>query len=205
MIPERIHPAFAPPIIGATPEPGPGASHPEGGWPLVPRSRSSRERRCPGDKGPPILPDLTMLFITYKITVMNKTPKRPQRRFALIIPKDECDVLYPQFCNSTHRTFGRYLRSILMQRPVTLFYRNKSIDEALLVMNQLKNKMESVERIFKTMAEHLNDNPLQASVVHGNGQLNSAWGMHRTVMEEIRLELIKIYESWLHMSDGQNN
>lgn len=135
---------------------------------------------------------------------MNKPHKHPKDFFQLVIPKAEYDVLYPQFCNSTHRIFGRYLRSILMKRPVTLFYRNKSIDEALLVMNQLKNKMESVERIFRTLSDHLNDNLLQASVVQVNGQLYSAWEMHRTVMEEIRLELIKIYESWLHMSDGQN-
>jgi hypothetical protein len=129
----------------------------------------------------------------------NKTPKT---QVTISLTKDQYDKFYKQFSNSTHIYFGRYLKNILMAKPVTQYFRNKSLDEMLAVMNQLKNKMESVDRLFKMISEKLQIAPAHVHVARWQSALDNSWQMHRTTMEEIRLQLIKIYEICLQESHG---
>jgi hypothetical protein len=134
---------------------------------------------------------------------MKKTPdKTPKTQVVINLTKDEWSKLYKQFSDSTHIYFRRYLKDILMAKPVTQYFRNKSLDEILAVMNQLKNKMESVDRLFKMISEKLQIAPSHVHVARWQSALDNSWQMHRTTMEEIRLQLIKIYEICLQQSHG---
>ena len=129
----------------------------------------------------------------------SKTPKTEVR---IPLTKEEYDKFYKQFSDSTHIYFGKYVKNILMAKPVTRYFRNKSLDELLAVMNQLKNKMESVDRVFGMISEKLQIAPTHVHVARWQSALDNSWQMHRTTMEEIRLQLIKIYETCLQESDG---
>lgn len=102
-------------------------------------------------------------------------------------------TIYKEFSASTQACLGRYVRSVLTKGPVTMYYRNKSVDELLAGMNEIKNILLDEETFLEGVLEVLQATKSTAEVVRLETSINHTLETLRIKMEEIRLQMIKIY------------
>src|SRR5579859_927664 len=62
----------------------------------------------------------------------------------LRVSQEEYDLLQSRFKGTTCRKVSELARDILFQRPIRVFYRNKSADELLPVFLDLKKELNSI-------------------------------------------------------------
>lgn len=129
--------------------------------------------------------------------------KIPAARIGIRVTKEQYHTIYQHFCDSTHTYFESYLKSVLLEKPVTMYYRNKSLDELLAAMNQLKNGLLFIQTLFESLRETLQTQAPTMAVTRWSTRLDQACEMHRLKMEEIRLELITLFELCMQKSNGQ--
>lgn len=98
-----------------------------------------------------------------------------------------------QYKNSTCRNMSEFIRKVLFQKPLTLFYRNKSIDdfiEEAAVLNQQINALKDLMALPRPSVcrdyENCRDKDLLVQTM--------ALSLR---MEEIKLQLEKITLKWL--------
>ncbi|HMG68066.1 MAG TPA: hypothetical protein VK588_10280 [Chitinophagaceae bacterium] len=60
------------------------------------------------------------------------------------VSEEEYDQLQNRIKSTTCRKMSEFIRDILLHRPLTVFYRNKSADEFLGVAIRLKNELTSI-------------------------------------------------------------
>lgn len=61
-----------------------------------------------------------------------------------LFSQEEWEQVSNSFNNSTCRTYCEFSRKILLQKPITVFYRDKTLDELLNHVIQLRNEMQAI-------------------------------------------------------------
>ena len=65
------------------------------------------------------------------------------------------DKIHKLFRATTHRKLSEYARKVLLNKPVTIKYRNASIDEFLTDMIPVKNELNSTGKNFNQAVKKL--------------------------------------------------
>jgi hypothetical protein len=60
------------------------------------------------------------------------------------VKPEEYDKIHQHLGNTTHKKLSEYARKVLLNKPVTIKYRNESADVIMTAMIQLKNELNSV-------------------------------------------------------------
>ena len=128
--------------------------------------------------------------------------KLPKNAITISVRPNEYRAIYRAFCNSGFITLGRYAKSVLLKKPVVVFYRNKSLDELILAMNQLKNEISSVSEAFEDLKDRLHSMGPSPEISSWGSILNNIYEIHLKKMEELRLLMIKHYELCSQKSIG---
>jgi hypothetical protein len=119
------------------------------------------------------------------------------RRVTVYFTSEEYARLYEKFESTTHRNFSGYLRDLIHRKPVTVRYRNQSIDEFLPVAIGIKNELGTINsnltRIINQLTSCQQAGQLKDILEYFAAEQFSL----REKMEDIRQTLIKIYERWL--------
>ena len=68
---------------------------------------------------------------------------------------DELKKVKLGFCNSTQRKMSEYVRNILLEKPITVYTRNKTNDEFLNEMILLRNELKSLGNNFNQLVKKL--------------------------------------------------
>jgi hypothetical protein len=127
---------------------------------------------------------------------MKETNKTPKHWISIRVKPQEYQTIYGYYQNTTCRKLSEYIRKVLLNKPVTVTYRNQSADEMLVVMNQLKNELSAVGNNFNQSVTRLHTLDTVPEV--------RAWAMlnetsKQTLLhkvEEIRQRLNQLYELW---------
>jgi hypothetical protein len=127
---------------------------------------------------------------------MKETNKTPKHWISIRVKPQEYQTIYGYYQNTTCRKLSEYIRKVLLNKPVTVTYRNQSADEMLVVMNQLKNELSAVGNNFNQSVKRLHTLDTVPEV--------RAWAMlnetsKQTLLhkvEEIRQRLNQLYELW---------
>lgn len=77
--------------------------------------------------------------------------------------------------NSTTRHLSTYLRFLLLREPITFYTRNKSLDELMVILRQLKSDLQQVENDQNALLL-----PNTAAGIISPGQLPAVNGNHQT-------------------------
>lgn len=67
----------------------------------------------------------------------------------------ECHALDALYKKSTCRQLSEYIRDVLLQKPVTIKYRNKSLDEILSAFIKMKKELNAVGNNFNQAVHKL--------------------------------------------------
>jgi mobilization protein MobC len=109
---------------------------------------------------------------------------------------EEYANLREKFEKTTCRTMTEWCRNLIFQNPVTVYYRNESLDQFLPIAIGIKNELQAAGR-------NLNQAVKKLHIIGQNGDLKSSveWLEAETFSlnqkaEEIRRSLIQIQEKW---------
>jgi hypothetical protein len=125
---------------------------------------------------------------------MKRKDQLKSRHLAVQVTPDQYAFLQEQFRSTIYRVFSEYIRTLLLQKPVTVRYRSQSLDEFLQVAIALKNELRAIGKSFCQSVE-------QIKIKSQNGEFKDALEFFAAEefsllqkMEEIRNLLIKIHE-----------
>lgn len=82
-------------------------------------------------------------------------PNARQRRLNVRLSQQEWDKVHKLASNTTCRSVSEYARKVLSEKPVKVFYRNKSFDELEEKMTALLFRMESYAGTFTLLAKSM--------------------------------------------------
>ena len=68
-------------------------------------------------------------------------------KLSVMLTSKELEKVKEQLANSTCRSMSAYLRTVITERPVTLYYRNKSFDDFIAECIALRNEMQVIREI----------------------------------------------------------
>jgi MobC-like protein len=69
--------------------------------------------------------------------------------FPVNLNKEERELLQSLFEESTCRSVSEYLRNTCLRKPVTIRYRNQSVDELLILLIQIKKELIEIRSLYK--------------------------------------------------------
>jgi hypothetical protein len=113
------------------------------------------------------------------------------------ISPEQLARLQEQFGSTTCHTFSEYIRDLLNRKPVSVLYRNQSLDEFLLMALALRGELLSIGRNFNRATLQLNKASTPAEWKDAIDFLAAEEFALREKMEEIKNLLAKTYDLWL--------
>jgi hypothetical protein len=125
-----------------------------------------------------------------------KRKKLKTRNLVIRVSPEEYAGLQEKFKGTTHRVFSDYIRDLLHQKPVTVWQRNKSLDEFLITALALKNELLSIGKNFNQAVKKLNSlspSPELEEII--NYFADEEFSVRQKI-DEIKKFLIKMYELW---------
>ena len=77
------------------------------------------------------------------------------RIIGLRLTKKEYQQIEKQFNNSTVKKMSDYVRHVLFDKPITVYQRNKSLDDFMTEMISLRNELNSIGNNFNQAVKKL--------------------------------------------------
>ena len=116
----------------------------------------------------------------------------PKRWISIRVKPGEYMIVYNLFKATTCGKLSQYVRKVLLNKPVTILYRDESTREILAALNQLSRELSAVGNNFNQtvhklhMLDHIPDIKLWAT--------NTESGRHNLMqkIEEIRVAMNQI-------------
>lgn len=99
-------------------------------------------------------------------------------------------------CNaSIYRKLSEYARRVLLNKPVTVNYRNQSTDQLLTALNLIKTELSAIGNNFNQSVHKLHTLDRVPEVKMWAVMNEATKKILMQKVEEIRIRLIKIYEA----------
>ena len=125
----------------------------------------------------------------------NKTNKK-KGWISFRVKPEEYDKIHQYLNSTTHRKLSEYARKVLLNKPVTVKYRNQTADEFLPAMIPLKNELNSIGKNFNQAVKKLHTlnqiSEFKVWLIMHEPDIKT--GLQK--IEEIKTKLIQIYEQW---------
>ncbi|MBD0297767.1 MAG: mobilization protein [Flavisolibacter sp.] len=98
---------------------------------------------------------------------------------------------------TTEKDISSYLRKVALQKPLTVTYRNKSADDFLKEMVQLRKELSAIGNNFNQALHKLH---ILDKIPEFRTWIQQNDGLQKSLVskvEEIRLHMNQLYEQWL--------
>ena len=125
---------------------------------------------------------------------MKEQNKSPKKWISIRVKSEEYSVIYNFFLDTTCRQLSEYVRLVLLQKPVTVNYRNASAAEIMSSLYQLKNELSYIGNNFNQSVKVLHQLREVPEITTWAMLNESAKKMLFIKVEEIRLSMLKIEE-----------
>lgn len=113
------------------------------------------------------------------------------------VNEDEYKKIHDIYKKTTSQSISEYARTILLQKPVTVKYRNQSADEFLSEMITLKNELNAIGNNYNQAVHRLH-------ILDRIPEIKTWLLVHETMyqsfmkkVKEIQMQMNKIHELWL--------
>jgi uncharacterized protein YbgA (DUF1722 family) len=87
--------------------------------------------------------------------VMKEEKNNRKKWLHLRLTKDEYDRILGNFSKTTERNLSDYARKMLLQKPVTGSYRNRSLDELMTLLMPLRKDLNGIANNFNQAVHKL--------------------------------------------------
>ena len=84
-----------------------------------------------------------------------KTKTNLTRRVTIRLKPEEYSRIHSQFKCSTKRKLSEYIRAVLLEKPLTVFTRSKSLDDFISEMILLRSELNSIGNSFNQSVKKL--------------------------------------------------
>jgi MobC-like protein len=112
------------------------------------------------------------------------------------VKPEEYDKIHQHLKNTTHRKLSEYARKVLLNKPVTVKYRNESADALLSAMIKFKNELNSIGNNFNQAVKKLHTlnqiSEFKIWLIMHEPDIKT--GLKK--IEEMKAKLIQIYQQW---------
>ncbi len=109
----------------------------------------------------------------------------------------EYKKLHTGFSSSTKQKISSYARDIILNKPITVYTRNKSLDdfvaEMILLRNELKAIGNNINQAVKKM--HIADN--ESELIFWSKQIEKFKSVLFSKIDEINLKIAQLSDQWL--------
>ena len=112
----------------------------------------------------------------------------------LAVSPRELARITKELTNTTFRTRADFFRSRIFGDPETVFYRNQSLDEFLPLAVPLKNELTGIVKAIRESLSQLSTPDKPGDPVSVFPELQRGLLTLESKVDELRLDLIKIYE-----------
>lgn len=117
--------------------------------------------------------------------------------FKIRINESEQEMLKKLQQQSTEKSLSNYVRKVVLQKPVTIKYRNQSADEFLTEMLQLRKELNAIGNNFNQVVHKLH---ILDHIPEFRQWVKTYESLNRSVVqkvEDIRQCVIQLHEKWL--------
>ena len=112
------------------------------------------------------------------------------------VKPEEYDRIYALFRQTTCRKLSEYARNVLLNKPLTIKYRNQSADRFLEEMILLKNELSAIGNNFNQAVKRLHSLDTTAQTRSWLLVYDSTHRSFANKVDEIKERLNQIYELW---------
>jgi len=128
---------------------------------------------------------------------MERKSQNRTRIVGIRLTDAEFNTLEQRWRESTNRKISDYLRSVLLSKPIIKSFRNKSIDESMIMLIQLRNELNAIGGNLNQAVKKLHTFPPHADLKAWmlNQQLQNKILSNKLV--EIKTLIQKMGEAWL--------
>jgi hypothetical protein len=128
---------------------------------------------------------------------MMKESKAVRKKwFKVRVTEDELRKIKMFSKSSSCRSASNYARSLLLQKPVIVKYRNGSADDILSEMIRLKNELNAIGNNFNQAVHRLHTLDKIPEIKTWLIQNETLKQSFVNKVEEIRMKMIQIHEQW---------
>jgi hypothetical protein len=113
------------------------------------------------------------------------------------VNEKEYNKIHDLFKKNTSQSISEFTRNILLKKPVIIKYRNQSADEFLSEMIKLKNALNAIGNNYNQAVHRLH-------ILNRIPEIKTWLLIHETLyqsfikkIEEIKIQMNQIYQSWL--------
>lgn len=86
---------------------------------------------------------------------MKEEIKTPKKWISIRVKPDEYNVIYKLYKATSCNKLSQYVRKVLLQKPVTILYKDESTREILSALNQLSRELSAVGNNFNQTVHKL--------------------------------------------------
>lgn len=126
----------------------------------------------------------------------NNKPVTTKHWISFRVKPEEYDAIHRRFEQTTLRKLSQYARKVLMEKPVTVNYRNQSADEILAAINGVKRELSAIGNNLNQAVHRLHTTDNYSEIKSWATVYENTRQVLLEKSEAIRLTLAKIEEQW---------
>lgn len=109
----------------------------------------------------------------------------------------EYKKIYNGFSSSTKQKISSYVRNILLDKPVTVYTRSKSIDDFVAEMIQLRNELKAIGNNINQAVKKLHTATNNSELKFWSQQIENTRQLLFEKIETINSKIAQISDKWL--------
>ncbi|MDP4244554.1 MAG: plasmid mobilization relaxosome protein MobC [Bacteroidota bacterium] len=122
--------------------------------------------------------------------------ERRSRNMTIRVSPEEYASLQEKYKKTTCRSMSEWCRDLIFQNPVTVYYRNESLDEFLTLAIAIKNELQAAGRNLNQAVKKLHSVGQTTDIKPSIEWLEAETFSLNQKAEEIRRSLIQIQTKW---------
>ncbi|MEP7376794.1 MAG: hypothetical protein ABI675_25575 [Chitinophagaceae bacterium] len=129
---------------------------------------------------------------------MKKNDKvKRTRKLTVRFSPDEFNKVNLSFKTTTKRKLSEYVRFVLLDKPVTVYTRNQSLDEFMAEMILLRNELSAIGNNFNQTVKRLHTMDRVADIKSWAAQNERSKEIFMDKVEEIKKRIAQFSDKWL--------
>lgn len=120
------------------------------------------------------------------------------RKVTVRFAEAEYRKIMRSFQTTTKRKLSEYIRSVLLEKPVTIYTRNQSLDEMLALFCALKNELSAIGNNFNQAVKRLHTMDRIAEITWWVEASEKQRELFMEKVGEINQKIAQLSDKWLH-------
>ena len=126
-----------------------------------------------------------------------KTKMNLTKRVTIRFSPEEYDKIYKSYKRTTKRRLSEYFRFIMLDKPITVYTRNQSLDNFQTELVMLKNELKAIGNNLNQVVKKLNSMDSFSEVRMWRMEHEKRRVDYMEIVNEINSKISQISEQWL--------